>query len=175
MQAGSASSGAAASPTGSSAASPEAGAPAGQGAASTAAAAAHLLQQLQLAVGAELSKPLAEQQLLRHCNEAAAARYQQLADDVAAACGRLQEQAHHLQQQQLEGGQEQLAGQAGRVQGQQQEGLQLQGGRLGPLLDELEAQVQALEATVAQLDASSRRLQGRLAAAGAAPGSDACA
>ena len=62
------------------------------------AAAAELLKQLQLAVGAELGKGLGEQQLLQQCNEAAAERYQQLGDAAGAARQRLQE----LHQQQEE-------------------------------------------------------------------------
>ena len=64
------------------------------------AAAAELLKQLQLAVGAELGKGLGELQLLQQCNEAAAERYQQLGDATAAARQRLQE-LHQQQEEEL--------------------------------------------------------------------------
>jgi hypothetical protein len=63
-------------------------------------AAAELLKQLQLAVGAELGKGLGEQQLLQQCNEAAAERYQQLGDAAGAARQRLQE-LHQQQEEEL--------------------------------------------------------------------------
>ncbi|KAL4425807.1 hypothetical protein ABPG75_009823 [Micractinium tetrahymenae] len=110
---------------------------------STAAAAAHLVEQLRLAVGAELSKPVAEQQLLRQCNEAAAGRYQHLAEAAASARGRLQDLPAQQQQQQQHDGHASTC-----------------------LLDGLGLQVQALEASVAQLDKASRRLQARLDFAG---------
>ena len=96
-----------------------------------------MMEQLSLAVGAELGKGLSEQQLLQECNEAAAGRYSQLASTVATARQRLQglrrasaeDVAPHLE-----------------------------------LLGELEAQVDQLEAAVAGMDAASRRLQLQLAA-----------
>lgn len=108
---------------------------------SSAAAAARLIEQLEVAVGAELGKGVSEQKLLRWCNEAAAARYQQQGDVAAAAAQRLQE----------------LAAQAAEA-------------PAWPALDELEAHVAVLEDTLAQLDEGSRRLQARLAGGPAVSG-----
>ena len=95
------------------------------------------MEQLSVAVGAELGKGLSEQQLLQECNEAAAERYRQLAATVATTRQRLQglrrasaeDVAPHLE-----------------------------------LLGELEARVDQLEVTVAGMDDASRRLQAQLAA-----------
>lgn len=97
-------------------------------------AAADLLRHLRQAVGAELEKGLSEHRLLQACNEAATARYQQLAGAAVAA-------------QRLEGLQ------------QQQAATLLPALEV---LAELEVQVGELEGIVAHMDASSRRLEASL-------------
>lgn len=94
--------------------------------------AVELLQDLHLAVGAELGKGVSEQQLLRQCNEVATLRYQQLGDMAAAT----REQLEGMAQRRAEAPKQQLP----------------------QLLDELQSQVDELEATMSQLDVGSRKL-----------------
>lgn len=60
-------------------------------------AAANFMEQLQLAVGTELAKPISEQQFLCSCNEVTAGQYQELARKAATVRWRLEGRPPHQQ------------------------------------------------------------------------------
>ncbi|KAL4859838.1 hypothetical protein ACK3TF_000112 [Chlorella vulgaris] len=105
---------------------------------STSATTGSLLHHLQRALCAELSKGCNEQRLLHACNEVIAERCQLVSSSTAAAAQRL----------------------SALREGQAANDM------LPKLLDDLEEQTGRLEAAVAQLDASSRRLHSALITAG---------